>query len=676
MHYFTREKRPYGFVFNGPHRNHQELAKTIAHELGHGLFRLEHTFEAYPALSKGSTANLMDYGKGTRLQKYQWDLVHNPQAMLGWFQQEEESAFYGDPYAYLWKEINALASGISYSLYQFNEWVEDSKRSILSLFDFSDVELTSSEEKVYEILMALKEGKLASLSGYTAEEIITGQDLQLEDESYQKLIIYFLQAPTAIDTAYGTQDKTEEGYSLLIFSEEGKADQEVLRVQVASQQKEALEAYLFGEKEKEGAEETEEVTEKKDEDELTGNAIYHFFVRDDDAWYREKQAPYKAITPVPSTNVLTKGWQVAVLDTLKDGKNKEVAKIKLKSNDSIEYTTLSNLSEVKAMSKELKYKMTKEYTAVKLPYSSESTDKTYKKDTEFTAYKRCGDYVKVKGEGGSIEGHWIEKSAAIATEPEFEIKTEDLQKVFTSADKETLKSVVETLNDYSNLFGLTNEDRMANFLAQTGYESNSFKGRSGESGCYTSSNAGGWKIWFNLTWKEKPFAASYDQSLNTVKRYSKKLKWTALACDSTDTKCIKVPDDYVCTKKGSEHDKKFFSYVYQAEGGNGDSKSEDGYKYRGHGAIQLTWKKTYEAFQKWLDNNYQEDKVPDVVEDPTILDTNKEIFLLSALWYWQENGLNKLVDDNSFDELTQVVNSAKEGKLERKEILDKLKKAL
>ena len=92
---YMPKKRPYGFVFNEPHRNHQELAKTIAHELGHGLFRLEHTFEAYPALSKGSTANLMDYGKGTRLHKYQWDLVHNPQAMLGWFQQEEEGAMVG-----------------------------------------------------------------------------------------------------------------------------------------------------------------------------------------------------------------------------------------------------------------------------------------------------------------------------------------------------------------------------------------------------------------------------------------------------------------------------------------------------------------------------------------------------------------------------------------------------
>ena len=94
---YMPKKRPYGFVYLNAHYYAEEVAKTMAHELGHGLFRLEHTFEAYPALSKGSTDNLMDYGKGTRLHKYQWDLVHDPKAMLGWFQDEEENASYDCP---------------------------------------------------------------------------------------------------------------------------------------------------------------------------------------------------------------------------------------------------------------------------------------------------------------------------------------------------------------------------------------------------------------------------------------------------------------------------------------------------------------------------------------------------------------------------------------------------
>ncbi len=140
-----------------------------------------------------------------------------------------------------------MTSEISYTIYQFNKWVESSKRSILSLFDFSDVELTSDEEKIYEILTAIQKDDVESLSGYAAEEIITGQDLPLGEESYEKLIVYFLRAPEAIGLEdYRTEEKVEQGYALLIFRAKDNAEQEVLRIQVPHEQKEALEAYLFG----------------------------------------------------------------------------------------------------------------------------------------------------------------------------------------------------------------------------------------------------------------------------------------------------------------------------------------------------------------------------------------------------------------------------------------------
>ncbi|MFZ5972943.1 MAG: hypothetical protein ACOYXA_15255 [Bacteroidota bacterium] len=39
----------------------------------------------------------MDYGTGTRLNKYQWDYIHDPVAVLGLFEDDEESALQGDP---------------------------------------------------------------------------------------------------------------------------------------------------------------------------------------------------------------------------------------------------------------------------------------------------------------------------------------------------------------------------------------------------------------------------------------------------------------------------------------------------------------------------------------------------------------------------------------------------
>ena len=262
-------------------------------------------------------------------------------------------------------------------------------------------------------------------------------------------------------------------------------------------------------------------------------------------------------------------------------------------------------------------------------------------------------------------------------ETKLEIKEEQLAKVFKDTDSEILKEIVKTVNKYGGDFGIDTKDRISHFLAQTGYESTGFEAAKGESGCYKSTNTNGWKIWFSLTWKEPPFSNDYDESLNEFKRGTKKLKWTSLGCDSTNLTCVEVPLEYVCSKdnytKGEALTNKLFSYVYQGEGGNGNSGSEDGYKYRGHGAIQLTWKKNYEAFDKWLQNNYN-DNYKDVVANPKLIDENKDLFILSAMWFWKSNGLNKLSDKGSFDEITKKINANKEGKVHRLKYLNELKK--
>jgi len=73
-----------------------QLPRIAAHELGHGTFRLYHTFSDKNdyIVPKGTTDNLMDYNNGKELHKYQWDLVQAPQGM--WFTgliDEEEMAW-------------------------------------------------------------------------------------------------------------------------------------------------------------------------------------------------------------------------------------------------------------------------------------------------------------------------------------------------------------------------------------------------------------------------------------------------------------------------------------------------------------------------------------------------------------------------------------------------------
>lgn len=81
----------FGYLFSPTvtDKTHQ----TMAHELGHGVFQLRHTFGDRYNIPQNTTTNLMDYAGGGVLKKYQWDLIHDPALMLfAFFQDESEGA--------------------------------------------------------------------------------------------------------------------------------------------------------------------------------------------------------------------------------------------------------------------------------------------------------------------------------------------------------------------------------------------------------------------------------------------------------------------------------------------------------------------------------------------------------------------------------------------------------
>lgn len=59
------------------------VGRTVAHELGHGRYKLEHAFDKNIGLTKGAADNLMDYSEASALVKYQWDAVHDPGVVWG-----------------------------------------------------------------------------------------------------------------------------------------------------------------------------------------------------------------------------------------------------------------------------------------------------------------------------------------------------------------------------------------------------------------------------------------------------------------------------------------------------------------------------------------------------------------------------------------------------------------
>lgn len=88
--------KQFAFIFT-KNMGDADVAHNISHEIAHGTFNLRHTFSSENAytLSQNSTYNLMDYTGPTanELNKYQWDLIHDPESVLfSWLEEEEEGA--------------------------------------------------------------------------------------------------------------------------------------------------------------------------------------------------------------------------------------------------------------------------------------------------------------------------------------------------------------------------------------------------------------------------------------------------------------------------------------------------------------------------------------------------------------------------------------------------------
>lgn len=103
---------------------------------------------------------------------------------------------------------------------------------------------------------------------------------------------------------------------------------------------------------------------------------------------------------------------------------------------------------------------------------------------------------------------------------------------------------------------------------------------------------------------------------------------------------------------------KIASKVYGGRMGNGAEETQEGWKYRGRGYIQLTGKDNYRAFSNAINE--------DVVSNPDLVSTKYP--LLSAAWFFSKNCLNKCVDasDITVESVTRCVNGGTIGLEDRK----------
>lgn len=103
--------------------------------------------------------------------------------------------------------------------------------------------------------------------------------------------------------------------------------------------------------------------------------------------------------------------------------------------------------------------------------------------------------------------------------------------------------------------------------------------------------------------------------------------------------------------------------VYGSRMGNTDPN--DGWKYRGRGAIQLTGKSNYIAFGQYISN-------PEIVSNPDLVED--QYSLESAKFYFDRNNVWKhcvSVENSAIQKVSQAVNGGLNGLKEREELTKK-----
>ena len=234
---------------------------------------------------------------------------------------------------------------------------------------------------------------------------------------------------------------------------------------------------------------------------------------------------------------------------------------------------------------------------------------------------------------------------------------EDLAKVFPNTSDERLKEIADAINKYAEDFGLDSKEKLQHFLVQAGHESkNVINGKEFEG---LVENLG-------YRWKNLGTAGSWEPYFNPVSDP----KADPNKADPNDYKKSDI-SDFV-------NQEKFANYVYadanRGEGYKmGNTAEGDGYKYRGRGIFQLTGKENYQKFTTYYKKKYDSTKNFEV--NPELLATDREIAVISALWYYKQrvtDVLDSINNKTDVDKVSTLINGGAKGKEERKELFDKL----
>jgi putative chitinase len=167
-------------------------------------------------------------------------------------------------------------------------------------------------------------------------------------------------------------------------------------------------------------------------------------------------------------------------------------------------------------------------------------------------------------------------------------------------------SVIAQIPDTAAKFGITTPLRLSHFLAQCGHESAGFKA-----------------VQENLNYSAKGLMGifkKYFPSQTLAEQYQR-------------------------------NPQKIASKVYGGRMGNGPEPTQEGYKFRGRGYIQLTGKENYTAFGKSINE--------DIAANPTWV--AEKYALLSAAWFFNKNKLHTMADGGATDAVVTSITKRVNG---------------
>ena len=117
----------------------------------------------------------------------------------------------------------------------------------------------------------------------------------------------------------------------------------------------------------------------------------------------------------------------------------------------------------------------------------------------------------------------------------------------------------------------------------------------------------------------------------------------------------------------ARHPEMIANRVYAGRYGNGDEASGDGWRYRGRGLLQITFKDNCAACGAALGL--------DLVAIPELLLEPRNA-ALSAAWFWKSHGLDAEDDDDDVTRETRVINGGARGLAERQAIFKRAMEVL